>query len=162
MSDLRFNPISPLLNCAVALMCARVWPQGFDVSADCAPDSYKRLKAEHDARGKITVFSGGSDRTIFDDAGTNHKFRAWHDWAHLQLGATFSLSGETAACELQCTQIEKTYGQGETGQELAALIRAEVIGQATYWHRHRKFVVDQVAFVKAYLADRETTLAREW
>ncbi|QSY98545.1 hypothetical protein J2J97_32075 (plasmid) [Rhizobium bangladeshense] len=161
MSELRFNPVSPLLNCAVALLCARVWPQGFDVSS-IAPSSYHELKAEYDARGKITVLRDASDRTIFDDAGTNQKFRAWHDWAHLQLGATFSLAGEAAACELQCQQIEQVYGTGETGQELTALLRAEVIGQSTYWQRHRTFVKDQVGFVKAYLTDRETALARAW
>jgi hypothetical protein len=38
------------------------------------------LNAEFQERGRITVYSGNSDDTIFGDAGTNHMARAWHGW----------------------------------------------------------------------------------
>lgn len=159
MSVLNFRPVSPMLNVAVHMFAARVWPQGFDLSETAAPDSLKRLKAEYASRGRITIYSGGCDGTIFDDAGTNQMFRAWHDWAHLALDANFSMEGETRACELQCSQILAAYGDGETGQEMARVLRAEIIGQAQFWNRNRRYVTRQRAFTLAYLDNPETALS---
>lgn len=159
MSSLNFRPVSPMLNVAVQMFAARVWPQGFDLSETDAPDSLKRLKAEYAARGRITIYAGGSDGTIFDCADTNRMFRAWHDWAHLTLNANFSMEGETAACELQAAQIFARYGDGDTGRGMVAVLRAEIIGQARFWQRNRRFVSRQRAFTMAYLDNPETALS---
>lgn len=159
MSVLNFRPVSPMLNCAVHLFCAQVWPQGFDLSETEAPDSLKRLKAEFASRGRITIYSGGSDGTIFDCPDTNRMFRAWHDWAHLHLDANFSLEGETRACELQCAQILARYGDGDTGQDMARVLRAEIIGQAQFWQRNRRYVTRQRAFTLAYLDNPAAALS---
>lgn len=162
MSVLNFRPVSPMLNVAVQLFCARVWPQGFDLSETSAPDSLKRLKAEYASRGRITIYSGGSEGTIFDCADTNRMFRAWHDHAHLTLDANFSFEGETAACEYQIAQIFARYGDGDTGQEMARVLRAEVIGQALFWQRNRRYVSRQRAFTLAYLDNPATALSGDF
>jgi hypothetical protein len=159
MSTLTFKPLSGLFNVATMLLCNAVWPQGFDTSETDAPSSLKALKAEFATRGRITVFGGSSDRTIFDSAEVNHAFRAWHDWAHLALDAPFNLDGETAACDLQARQLVTVYGDGDTGRELVAILRAEVIGQALYWAKWRTYVADQRAFAAAYMRNPESALA---
>jgi len=157
MSTLSFKPLLPLFNVAVLACCNRVWPQGFDTSPD-APDSLRRLKAEMAARGRITVYSESSDSTVFDCREVNQAFRAWHDWCHLVLDAPFNLEGETRACREQERHIFARYGDGDTGQELAALLRAEVIGQAKYYQLHKRYIQNQRAFAVDYMAHGDSIL----
>lgn len=165
MSTLINNPLNPMFNAATMMMAKIVWPQWFDVSLDTAPDSLKRLKAEYAERGRITVFGGSSDKTIFGVHGAevNHAFRAWHDWCHLSLNADFSMDGEARACELQARHIRTYYGDGDTGQELVAILYAEVVGQASHYYRYKEYVQDQRAFVEAYIKHGATeTLSQKW
>lgn len=168
MGTLSFKPLCLEFNCAVHTICDTIWPQGFDLSETKAPDSLKKLKAEYAERGRITVYSGASDNTIFDDPGTNHKFRAWHDWCHLHLDADFSFQGEVRAAVLQIQHVMFRYGMGDTTYEIMRYLWAEVVGQAAYWQKHRKYVKDQRAFVSAYVAAGDpmtaalTMSGREW
>lgn len=158
MSTLTRRPLCPLLNVAVQVMAAKVWPQGFDKGPD-APSSYEALCAEYERRGMITVWDGASGQTIFDDPDINVMFRAWHDYCHITGGHDFSLEGERQAALMQCEHIKARYGDGETGQELCRLIMIEVCGQAAYAEAHGgEFPVDQMAFTKAYLALGDTAL----
>jgi hypothetical protein len=116
------------------------------------------LNAEFQERGRITVYSGNSDDTIFGDAGTNHMARAWHDWAHLSLGADFSITGEAAACELQCGQLIDYLGL-EDGEPAAGILCAEVMGQVAYYQRHKQYVGRQREFVVQYLKNPVIALA---
>lgn len=162
MSTLSRNPLNPLFNVAVLLEAARVWPQWFDLSANDAPDSLRRLKLEYAARGRITVYSGSSDTTVFDDAECNQAFRAWHDYCHLALDANFSLEGETRACELQAKHLFNRYGDGDTGRELVALLNAEVIGQARYYAKHKAYVINQRAFAIDYMRHGDAILSNQY
>lgn len=148
--------LSPALNSAVISLCETVWPRGFDIS-EHVPNSFKALRMEFSERGRITVFSGNSGDTIYGDASINHKARAWHDWAHLKLGAGFALNGESAACELQCRQLINLLGEHQ-GMAAAEILRAEVVGQAKYYEKHKRYVVRQRDFVNAYLNDPQASL----
>lgn len=150
MSTLSFRPIDPSFNACVHTMCKAVWPQGFDVS-DKAPETFEDLKAEYAARGRITVWSGASDDTIFDDPGTNHMFRAWHDWCHLHGDFAFDADGELGAALMQCSQVRDQFGNGETAEHFCKLIMIEVVGQCQYEALHGEFPKDQMQFTKAYL-----------
>lgn len=154
------SPLSATLNTAVHTLCLHVWPQGFDIDAN-APNTFKDLRAEYAEHGRITVYSGNSCNTIYGDPAVNHMSRAWHDWAHLALGANFSVEGETAACELQCSQVIELLGP-EEGTRVADILRAEVIGQSLYYQRHRKYISLQREFVEAYLQVPELALAAEF
>jgi hypothetical protein len=150
-------PLCSNLNRAVEHLCQQAWPQGFDVSED-APNSFKSLKSEFQERGRITVYSGNSEDTIFGDATTNHMARAWHDWCHLSLKADFTFAGEAAACELQCRQLIAYLGQKE-GEPAANILRAEVLGQIAYYQRHKHYVGHQREFVVQYLENPDVALA---
>jgi hypothetical protein len=146
------EPISTALNALVANICAECWPDGFDLSTTDAPNTFKGLKQEYERRGRITVFSGNSDNSIFADVTINQMARAWHDWAHIQANADFSLRGEELACDLQCTQISSRFNATEA-EGLIRILRADVIGQAQYYEKHRKYVRRQKDFVVEYLTD---------
>lgn len=94
-------------------------------------------------RGIMTVWDGASDRTIWRDARVNHAFRAWHDDCHIRAGVGFTLVGERAACELQIRELMAAHPQAHA---MAAIIRAEVIGQAEYFAATGSFPEDQIAF----------------
>jgi hypothetical protein len=155
------NPLSPLLNHIVVILCRRSWPEGFDVSETQAPKTYKALKAELAARGRITIDSVNSDNTIYGSSTINIMSRAWHDWAHLQGGFGFSVEGETSACQLQCKQIREL-APVDQADHLCALLEAEVVGQSIYYQRHRRFLQRQREFVVAYMNDPELALASDF
>jgi hypothetical protein len=89
------------------------------------------------------IWAGASDKTIYNDAGVNHAFRAWHDSLHIKLNAPFTLDGELMVAKAQCLELGST--------ELSKFIMAEVMGQAEYFAKHGEFPIDQVTFIKQYL-----------
>lgn len=133
------------LTAASIRFARQVWPFGFDV-ADEAPDTLAKLRAEVKARGKMTVWSGASEHTIFGSAEANYHFRAWHDWCHWRYRLPFTAEGERAAAYVQVAHIARVYGDDELAAEMAAWVLAEVIGQAEYQAEHGEFPADQVAF----------------
>ena len=149
MTDL---PLSKRLNIAVRQITGHVLPQGFDVSED-APNTYDDLQAHFAKTGRVLVWSGASDHTIFGDPEVNHMFRAWHDTKHILFELPFTLEGEIEACRLQCEDIKALYGEGETGKALIKLVEAEVIGQALYHDARGGFPKDQRGFISHCIDD---------
>lgn len=163
MSVIICRPLNPMFNCAVQTITKLVWPQWFDI-ADNAPSNFKALKLEYKVRGRITVYDGGCENTIFDDPDINVMFRAWHDWCHLKGGHDFSVLGELRAADMQMSHVVTLYGNGDTGSKFIRIIDAEVNGQAQYYARHKKYVRNQRAFVEAFISTSNTdaVLEREW
>jgi len=116
-----------------------------------APQTYAELTDAYRKRGIITVWSGASDQTIYGDANVNFAMRAWHDALHIELGADFSLAGETRVALKQAELI------GDA--ELAKILMAEVLGQVEYYHRHGQFPIDQHAFVSCYLKNKQLAIS---
>ena len=143
-------PLDPNFNRVVLSITDELLPQGFDVT-DRAPDNYCELKAEFTRRGRIVVFAGASELTIYADTAVNYAFRAWHDLCHLQGNYDTSYVGEVATCGLQTRQMLKRFGHSELTWKWTQIIEAEIIGQAGYFERYRRFPIDQAAFVVAYL-----------
>src|SRR5438067_89761 len=79
------RPVDAALNRAVLRMAAIVCPGGYDVSSS-APSSFRELVRHLDDGGRMTVYGGGSEGTIFADNEVNYAFRAWHDWTHYRHG----------------------------------------------------------------------------
>jgi hypothetical protein len=146
------SPFDPLLNVAIVHIASRLLPDGFDVS-DEAPDTYEKLKAHLCAGKRMIVWSGGSEATVYGHRSVNFSFRAWHDFCHWDGGHDFTLEGEIAACEMQCQHLFEFYGECERIQDWCSLLRAEIVGQALFFHRHKRFPDDQRSFVAAYLVD---------
>lgn len=110
----------------------------YEVSA-FAPDTFETLNRNV---GKLVVWCGGSDNTIYGDARVNWAFRAWHDSLHLKMQAGFDLEGETRVAYEQARII---------GGKYAEILLAEIIGQAEYFKKFGQFPENQVQFIKEYL-----------
>lgn len=89
---MKLEPLYPALNKAVEHIVDVLMPDGFDTTDNeehC--NTYRKLEGYHKATGgRIIVWTGASNRTIFGAPEINHAFRAWHDWCHLVLEADFS------------------------------------------------------------------------
>lgn len=146
------KPLSMHFNVAVLHIASQLFPCGFDV-ADKAPATYADL-CEHVAKtGRIAVWSGASDQTMFGDPEVNYAFRAWHDWCHYRGAHTFTREGEAAVAEMQKQHVRTLYGRD--AELFCALIDCEVMGQREYADAHDgQFPDDQMAFARAYLAAR--------
>lgn len=130
------QPFDKSFNAAVLTMANLCWPRGWNV-ADKAPESFEELRAEYLATGRITVWSGGSEDTIFGDPEVNYAFRAWHDWVHIGHSLPFTLEGEKEAADIQKRMLHNRYG--ETNRLWAQLIDIEVKEQAKYFAEHKRF-----------------------
>lgn len=147
------------LNIAINAIAARLFPAGYDVAED-APNDFEALKKHVATTGRMLVWSGGSDQTIFGDPETNWAFRAWHDWHHVNRNLPFTPEGEQAVVEWQINDLLKVYGDGEQVQRWARILRCEVDGQVEYQNNHDgAFPKDQRAFTQAYLANPAAAVA---
>lgn len=142
-----FNPLDAGFNVAVQTIARRLFPTGYDVAEE-APATLEQLNAHIAATGRMLVWSGASERTIFDDAETNYAFRAWHDWCHWKGQLPFNEEGERAAYAMQLDHLRTVYGERP---EWEAILHAEVVGQFDYAAEHGHFPEDQRAFVASYL-----------
>lgn len=146
------QPLSKQFNAAVLTMAGLVLPRGFDVLDD-APQTFEALQGYYDKTGRVAVWSGASDHTIFADREVNYAFRAWHDANHLRFAQPFTLAGEMIVADLQKGQLEKRYGKGRYTDFYKALIEMEVVGQAEYFAEFNKFPEDQMEFALGYMRD---------
>ena len=139
-------------NAAVLHIANRLFPCGFDVR-DKAPETFDALKAQVADGGRMVVWSGGSDQTIFGDPEVNYAFRAWHDWCHLAGNHDFTLEGERAASRMQMVHLIELYGIDARVARWCHIINAEVVGQAEHLRDTGEFPKDQMAFVRSYLGE---------
>lgn len=157
MLDTVQKPLSQTLNNVVQLIAETI---DYDVSDD-APSTYKELVDHLDSGKRLVVYSGGSNHTIFADAATNHAFRAWHDLTHYRCGYDFSTVGEMFTCNTQISDVIQHFGV-EIAEQCLPYLTAEVIGQRLYFEKYKEYIVDQRAFVKAYMISPMTALSRRW
>lgn len=144
--------LDPHLNAAIIFIAHKLFPSGITASED-APASFKELCAMLDSGKPITVYSGGSEKTIYGDPQVNHAFRAWHDWCHWQGRQDFNADGELMTCERQIRQLYDTFGWNGRTRRWADILTADIIGQATYLERHGRFPDNQKVFVELYLVN---------
>ena len=154
------KPLDVGFNVAVLQIVSRLFPCGFDVS-DNAPDTFEKLQAHYQETGRILVWSGASEQTIFGDPEINYAFRAWHDWRHITESADFSPDGERTVCEKQKADIREIF-DGAQADRFCALLEAEIIGQLAHEKRYGRFPENQRGFVVAWLDRGEHALVRAW
>jgi hypothetical protein len=107
--------------------------------ADNAPATEHELlqHAKH-----LVIWSGASDKTIYQDASVNWAFRAWHDRMHVQTGLSFAPGAEIELGRIQAAQCDSALMQD--------LIYCEVARQVMVLQATGEFVADQFDFtVKA-------------
>ena len=148
-------------NIAVLQACNRILPCGFDVSAE-APNTFEALKAHHNATGRILVWSGASDYTIFGDREINFAFRAWHDSRHLIHNLPFTFAGESAVARIQAKDILAIYGLCDSFFRFVRYLQCEIVGQAIFKEARGDFPENQIAFARAYLKDSGAALCGDY
>lgn len=144
------KPLCTRFNVATLHIASRLMPCGFDV-LDVAPATLDASQAYLARTGRIGVWEGASDRTIFGDAEVNYAFRAWHDWTHLRHGFAFNERGEAYTAATQQKHLRTVYGAGILTEWHCALVWAEVVGQSDFQRLHGIFPEDQRAFTQAWL-----------
>lgn len=146
-----WRPLEPTFDRVVQILCADILPDGFDV-AEQAPSSLADLKLHVAQSGRILIWSGASEYTIYGSPSVNHIFRAWHDWHHLSGDHPFTLAGEAAVACAQISQMELKFPGNPNLSRWRALVIAEVLGQAIFSYLNDgAFPHNQRAFVKAFL-----------
>lgn len=149
------QPIMPEFNQAVTYITRLLIPEGFDTTPDeSLVSSLDKVTQHYEHEGRILVWSGASDNTIYQDADVNHQFRAWHDWLHIGMQATFTKAGEANVCEKHKRQIDlylsHKYNKA-TRLKMHRLLDIEINGQVAELYNTGKFVTNQYNFTKERL-----------
>ena len=94
---------------------------------------------------KIHIWNGASDNSIFGTAETNLKFRAWHDFIHLNYNLGYSITEESIVCDIQKDMLPLDWYFEKS------LIDCEIRGQAHYFYKNNRFVTNQRMFTISWL-----------
>ena len=111
--------------------------------------------------GRVCVWNGASDKTIFADPEVNYAFRAWHDSKHIVGKFLFTREGELNCLAMQKTDVLAIY-DGRTADFFCRLLDAEIRGQFDYQERHGGFPIDQIGFACTYLENAAIALASDF
>lgn len=105
--------------------------------------------------GKIRIWKGASNNTIFGLPEINWYFRAWHDHTHITNDLGYSPIEESIVAEIQKSQLPEDWIIERK------LIDIEVTGQVQYHHLNGEFVKDQRQFTAIYYQDPMTALKQK-
>lgn len=94
----------------------------------------------------LVIWSGGSEKTIYNDKTVNYAFRALHDEMHLKTGFNFSIENEIELGRLQASKY--------TSSLMQELVFCEIAGQAMYFQKYNKFLENQYEFTLTYLKSK--------
>jgi hypothetical protein len=142
--------LDPAFDTAVLACAARALPNGFDISPD-APATFDALATHWRDTGRVCVWDGASDSTIFGSPSVNYAFRAWHDWHHIAGQYPFTREGERLAMLAQQRDIRTLYRYTRQADWFCRILECEIVGQFDYAAKHGFFPVDQAAFARHYL-----------
>ena len=93
--------------------CQEYFVGDFDITPDeSLCDTLDKVTAHYERTGKILVWSGASDNTIFAKPETNHRFRAWHDWIHVVNKLPFDYAGEMKALAIHKAHVHLMWCRG--------------------------------------------------
>jgi hypothetical protein len=139
-------------NVMLYIVTSKLMPQGFDKTEDGSLcDTFAKVQAHYEKTGKILVWKGASDNTIFSSPQFNHIFRAWHDYHHLKHNLAFDKEGENQVMLEQykdCLNI----GLGAKMENfIFSVLDAEINGQVEYFETMGYFPEDQKAFTLSYI-----------
>ena len=152
-----FQPLNTMVIDVVSLLM----PNGFDRTDDAKRcDTLDKIKAHYDATGKVLVWTGASDTSVFGSNEINIWFRAWHDYNHIKYMHPFTLDGELAVMRKQIRQA-RMYNNGVEPNKLTEfemiciekIIQCEIEGQLRYYLDTGRYVEDQYQFTLNYLRE---------
>ncbi|MCW3159692.1 hypothetical protein [Chryseobacterium oryctis] len=105
-------------------------------------DRYVKLYNE---TGRIRIWTGGSELTIFGSAQMNHLFRAWHEFTHIIHQSGFDFAGESIVASIQISELPSDWILEKE------LIIIEILGQNQYYSKHKRFLINQRKYCVDYL-----------
>lgn len=126
-----------------------------DFNGDDIEGTFEAHKKRFEDTGKIHIWTGASDGTIFGDPTVNHKFRAWHDYIHIKYDKGYDFIGETMVAQIQKSQLPYDWLIERE------LIECEIVGQALYFMEHGDFLQDQRAYTINFLNNAVIALTKE-
>jgi hypothetical protein len=132
-----FNGLSQALRAHVA----RVNLPAYTV-ADVAPSNHIDLLRCYNVTGKLVIWAGCSDRTIWGGPADNWRFRAWHDLCHIKSGMCDKVDCFTANSEIELSRFQ-CLGLSDG---LGLAVDIEIAGQAGHYAKTGRFVDDQIRF----------------
>ena len=145
------KPLDIHFNVAVMTIARRLFPAGWDVTMDAnkAPYDLESLTAHIADTGRMLVWGGSSDSTIFACPEHNYAFRAWHDWCHWHLQVPMDDEGEYLTYLLMCQHLAEVYpGDTHNKRLWFTILYIEIVEMNRYFHRTGMFPEDQRAFVE--------------
>ena len=95
--------------------------------------------------GKIFIWTGSSENSIFGSEQMNHFFRAWHDHTHITYQCGFDFAGEAMVASIQGSMLPADFVLEKE------LIMIDIVGLNEYYKIHRVFAKDQRQFTIDYL-----------
>ncbi len=101
-------------------------------AADCAPSTVRDMLRHYSETREILVWAGASESTVWGHPRGNYLFRAFHDWAHIRTGASFSVESEVRLARFQAAETDSSL--------LAVFILEEVAEQARYFEASGAFL----------------------
>lgn len=110
--------------------------------ADHAPTSLAEIVSVYTSTGRLVVWSGASDQTVWQSPEANWLFRAWHDYTHILGMHEFDTDGEIATARRQIAGLD---------DHAAQLVWSEIVGQLEYFNKFGKFPADQVKYTLNYM-----------
>lgn len=125
----------------------------YDSFTDMTPkQAFDQMKHHYKTTGKIVIWMGESDNTIFGEPKLNHIFRAWHDFIHVTYNQDFGFAGESMVGTIQIHQLPSDWLFEKE------LLTSEILGQNQYYRQHKEFVKDQRKFAYDYLQNPVTAV----
>lgn len=124
--------------------------------ASVAPDTYEKVQAEYaecsQSHRGFRVWNGACDNVVFTNAEGNYAFRFWHDVVSHGAGKlAFDTSDEVKAGMMWVRKVAAEFGSQSLECQIAY---ADTVGQTLYCDKHGDFPVDQLGFVRDYVAGK--------
>jgi len=114
-------------------------------------DTLEKITSYYDRTGKLLVWRGESDTTIFSLPDFNYLFRAWHDYHHITKQLPFDTEGESMVATYQAQDIHALALPAHVKHFCIALIDCEVNGQIEHYNQTGEFLSNQKAFACDYM-----------
>jgi hypothetical protein len=120
--------------------------------AENAPDTFEGIKEHYENTGKLLVWNGASDNTIFSNPQSNYAFRAWHDFCHIKANADFTPSGERDTMLLQIRMVMDCEHLSKRAKDICTkILQVEVLSQlqhalqfGDFPENQRHFAIDKM------------------
>lgn len=139
--------LSKTFNDVTCLLTDILLPSGFDITPDdnrCS--TLHKITDYYNATGRVLVWSGASDKSIFGDPRVNHAFRAWHDYVHITRQLPFTQAGEHDVMLAQQRHVKALRLRPQAEQACLALLECEIDDQIQALIDTGAFIDDQVQF----------------